>query len=93
METPNTSTNESGGAVKIIVGVIVLIIVVAFVYYYGGKKQATPEPQVQVPTEQAAVVETLDKDTTGEINQQIQNIDLGDINADLKGIDDQLKSL
>ncbi|MEK7543219.1 MAG: hypothetical protein AAB503_02860 [Patescibacteria group bacterium] len=97
METPNIPTNEngngSGSAMKIIVGIIVLIIVIVFVYYYGNKEQAIPELRVQAPTEQAAVIETLDKDTTGEINQQIQNIDLGNINTDLKGIDDQLKGL
>ena len=92
----NEPMNESGGGeTKIIVGVIVLILFGALLYYYGGTKPETGDkaqtpPQVE---EENTLPETLNQDSTAEINTALEGIDLGDIDADLDAIDSQLENL
>ena len=85
---------NNGGNAKVIIGIVAIIVIAALVYYFGGMKKQNVENEVQVPAENEPVLsETLNQDSTAEINQVIDNIDLGNLDADLKDIDTQLENL
>lgn len=80
-----SQTNSNG---KIILGVVVILAIAAVIYFMS----ATPV------TEENTVKDTAPtQDTTAVINDEIEKIDMGnldaDLDADLKDIDAQLNNL
>lgn len=97
MAQSQEAERTGAGNVMVIIGVIAIIVIAALAYYYGGTAEnVPPENQNQEtaePNGQAALSETLNQDAISDINEAIDGIDLGNIDEDMKDIDEQLKGL
>lgn len=97
-QTMNENQNGAakGGSGKIIAAIIVLAVLVVVAYVLSmGPKQEDEMPVTVVPTSTApkAVAPVKANDTPAAIQESLDSVNVGDLNADLKGIDDSLKNL
>ena len=74
---------------KLLIIIIVVGLAVAIGVFFFGKSS---EP-VPAPAPSAVPDATIESDSTASINQDLVDLDLGDLNADFKGIDADLNSL
>lgn len=83
-QTPAQQNSDSSGNVSIWIGVVIVIAAVITYFLLGQKGEAPMEPTIG---------QTNQGDTTVAAQEQLDSIDTGNLDADLKNIDDQLNSL
>lgn len=80
-----------------IIAIVAILVVVLAVLVSMGKsrvKTMTPAPETKIETPAPVVQQqTEPSDTTSSINQDIDNLDLGDLEKEMEGIDAELNSL
>lgn len=66
-----------------IIAVILLVLVAGLVWWGGMHKEQTPAPQQTVQP----------ADTTGAIQKSLSDVNIGDVEANFKDVDQTIKSL
>jgi hypothetical protein len=91
--TPQKSPEEKkeGKLWLIILALVILVFIVLFAMGNTTKAPANKETGA-VPTEQTTT-SANEADNTASIEQQLKNIDLGDVGNDMKGIDADVQSI
>lgn len=72
--------------VLIIILVVVVLVILGVIFFRPG----TP---VTAPTTGETPGATLSPDSTGAINQELESVDLGNLDAEFQSIDSDLNSL
>jgi hypothetical protein len=70
---------------KILTIIIVLVVLAVLVFWLATRTSA--------PTGPADTAEILGEDTTSAINEQLEGLDLGDLDAEFQQIDAELNQL
>jgi len=93
--TGMNQTSKKSSAPWIVVAVILIIIIALAWWWYGSGGEVYEEPLPQEPTGEISdeVPEEGLEDTTPVINQDIDSIDLGDLEAEFDQIDAELDNL
>ncbi len=97
MNESQVGTSSRGGVGKVITAIIVLAVIVAIAYVVSMKPEPKETAPVNVggntPAAPTSTAPAVVSDTTTTIQGSLDSINVGDLNADLKGINDSLKNL
>lgn len=83
-QTPTRQNPGLSGKILVWVGIIAVIAAIITYFLLGQKSEAPAESTANQIDQQ---------DTTVAAQEQLDSIDIGNLDADLKNIDDQLNSL
>jgi len=79
---------------NIIIIILAIIAVAASVYWYlNYAKAPAVTPDTSLMTAEQIETSLKEDDTTGNINDAIDNIDLGDLDKEFQSIDSELQNL
>lgn len=93
MQNPNitppmmSSGQEKGKKLWIWVSVAVAVVVAGLVWYFGTSQTGFPQLPIPTPTPQTEA--QLDS----QIGNEVENVDIGNLDAEFQGIDADLNSL
>ncbi|MDP3014926.1 MAG: hypothetical protein Q8N28_00660 [bacterium] len=79
-------------SIVLIIGVVVILIGLG-VWYWQSQEEKIITPPATVPTAPATAPATVKEDSTSAINQELDNIDVGDLDKEFQAIDTDLNSL
>lgn len=71
----------------IIIAVVILLIITGFMWWNGTQKESQQLPVVQETAQQPVA------DTTGAIQKDLADINIGDVNTEFTDVDATIKSL
>lgn len=89
--TNNTITKKSSNNIIVVVIILIVLIIISII----ALKNKKINREVEAPSQANQGLEnTINEDTTGKINENINKIDLTDTSTDdLKAVDEELKKL